>query len=99
MTAALCGNRFGRGLIVPGGIGYEVDQAICNKVLPWLNKTGDELENAVDLLLNASTVLDRFENTGTVSPETARGSRFWFGVAARACGQRQDVRHFHPYGW
>ena len=98
MTAALCGNRFGRGLIVPGGIGYEVDQAICSKVLPWLNKTGDELKNAVDLLLTASTVLDRFENTGTVSPETAREAGL-VGVAARACGQRQDVRHFHPYGW
>ena len=94
MTAALCGNRFGRGLLVPGGLGYEVDLALRNKLLPWLNKTGDELNNAIELLFDAPTVLDRFENTGTVSAETARDAGL-VGVAARASGQR-DVRRVIP---
>ncbi len=98
MTAALCGNRFGRGLIVPGGFGYEVDQTLCNKLLPWIEKTAYELNNAADLLFNAPTVLDRFENTGTVSAETARETGL-VGVAARASGLQQDVRFCHPYGF
>jgi len=98
MTAALCGNRFGRGLIVPGGFGYEVDQTLCNKLLPWIEKTAYELNNAADLLFNAPTVLDRFENTGTVSAETAREIGL-VGVAARASGLQQDVRFCHPYGF
>jgi len=98
MTAALCGNRFGRGLIVSGGFGCEVNLEICNKLLTWLNKTDEELNNALELLFEAPTVLDRFENTGMVSAETARETGL-VGVAARASGLSQDVRHCHPYGW
>ncbi|MFA6930606.1 MAG: NADH-quinone oxidoreductase subunit C [Lentisphaeria bacterium] len=98
MTAALCGNRFGRGLIVPGGMGYEVDLAICNKLLPWLKKTANELDSALDLLFDAPSVLDRFENTGTVSSESASQAGL-VGVAARASALAQDVRSKHPYGW
>jgi Ni,Fe-hydrogenase III large subunit len=97
MTAELCGNRFGRGLIVPGGCAFDIDQAICDRLLPWLNKVTDDLGNALELLFAAPTVQDRFENTGTVSAETARQIGL-VGVAARASGQAQDLRVCHPYG-
>ncbi|MDD3695669.1 MAG: hydrogenase [Lentisphaeria bacterium] len=98
MTAELCGNRFGRGLIRPGGMGYDATPAIVAKLLPWLQISGKELYNALDLLFNNSGVLDRFENTGTLERKTAADIGL-VGMAARASGLQQDLRSYHPYGW
>ena len=33
MTAALCGNRFSRGLVRPGGTGFDVDAQCVDQIL------------------------------------------------------------------
>lgn len=97
MTAAICGNRFGRGLVTPDGVGYDINNELAEKLLGLIHDNSRDLDNALDLMLDEPTVLDRFETTGTVSPETAQAIGL-VGMAARACGLQRDIRVTHPYG-
>ncbi|MBO5668392.1 MAG: NADH-quinone oxidoreductase subunit C [Lentisphaeria bacterium] len=91
MSADLCGNRFGRNFIVPGSCRYGVDAGKIAKLHSWLKQVSAELWNALELMFNSPTVLDRFENTGTVTAVTAVELGL-VGVAARACGLPADSR-------
>lgn len=91
MTAEICGNRFGRNCIFPGGVRYDVEEKRCEKLLKHLERVNPELKHALDLMFDSPTVLDRFENTGNVSLETARSIGL-VGVAARASGMDMDIR-------
>ncbi|MBR2364401.1 MAG: hydrogenase [Lentisphaeria bacterium] len=95
MTAELCGNRFGRNFVVPGGIRYSLDREMAQKILPWLKKVSKELWKALALMFNAPTCLDRFEHTGTVPLETAKELGLT-GMAARASGLQCDARKDFP---
>ncbi len=97
MTAILCGNRFGRGLVRPGGVAYDVDAAAIAELLKRLEATLRDVGNAVNLLWNSPSVMSRFEDTGRVTPETALEIGL-VGPAARACGLECDVRQDFPYG-
>ena len=97
MTACLCGNRFGRGLIVPGGVGYDVGKARAQELIARLDKVVPDLENALDLMFAEQSVLDRFKNLGAVSKETAREIGL-VGMVARASGLSCDVRTHLSYG-
>ncbi len=98
MTALLCGNRFGRGLVRPGGLGaFDVDLLRAGELLERLARTQADLESAVGLLWEAPSVQSRFERTGRVGPETCRDLGL-VGPAARACGVERDVRFDHPSG-
>ena len=95
MTAELCGNRFGRNLIVPGGTRFGLEVARAQKVLKWIERVYPELRQALDMLFDSPTVLDRFENTGSVSQENAADCGL-IGVAGRASGVDVDARHDFP---
>ncbi len=95
MSAELCGNRFGRNFIVPGGVRYPLEKARAEKISAWLDRVAPELWNALDLMFDSPTVLDRFENTGTVSQKTASALGL-VGVAGRASGLRCDARKDFP---
>jgi Ni,Fe-hydrogenase III large subunit len=97
MTALLCGNRFGRGLVRPGGVAHDVDARIVDQLLFRLNAVDRDVRSAVELLWNTPSVMGRFERTGEVPPLVARQTGL-VGVAARACGLEHDVRTDFPYG-
>lgn len=97
MTALLCGSRFGRGLLRPGGIGYDCDAAIAEEMLTRLDAARKDLTGAVNLLWNTPSVMGRLEDTGNVSESDARDIGL-VGPAARACGINRDVRRDHPFG-
>ncbi|MBI2570097.1 MAG: NADH-quinone oxidoreductase subunit C [Candidatus Schekmanbacteria bacterium] len=96
-TALLCGNRFGRSLIRPGGLWFDVDGAQVSQILERLEAAEREVTNAADLLWNTSSVMARFEETGPVSVDTCRDLGL-VGVAARACGLERDCRYELPSG-
>ena len=98
MTAEICGNRFGRNCIIPGGVRYDIEPERCEKLLKWLHRVNPELRHALDLMFDSPTVLDRFENTGTVSLDTARAIGL-VGSAARASGLDMDLRQELPSGF
>ena len=95
MTGELCGSRFGRNFVVPGGVRFSAGRARMEKLRQWIARVTPELRNALDLMFDAPTVLDRLENTGTVSPETARALGM-AGLAARASGLAADARGDFP---
>jgi Ni,Fe-hydrogenase III large subunit len=97
MTAALCGSRFGRGAIRPGGVGFDVDEAIVRDLLVRLDAAERDTANAVDLLWDTSSVMARFEETGRVDAAVADRMGL-VGPSARASGVQRDVRHDHPSG-
>jgi Ni,Fe-hydrogenase III large subunit len=97
LTAAICGSRFGRGLVRPGGVGFDVDKPRADDMLRRLDAALRDVEGAADLLWSSASVLARFENTGAVPQETASALGL-VGLAARASGLDRDVRHDHPWG-
>jgi Ni,Fe-hydrogenase III large subunit len=97
MTAMLCGNRFGRGLIVPGGVAYDVDEDLAAHLLLRLDDVERDATGAVELLFDNPSVLARFEGPGALSMELAQQIGL-VGVAARACGVPCDIRREFPYG-
>ncbi|NLF95461.1 MAG: hydrogenase [Candidatus Riflebacteria bacterium] len=96
-TAVLCGNRFGRGLIRPGGVGHAVDKALVSTLLERLALIEADLKSAIGLIWNTPSVISRFEETGCVSREDALAIGM-VGPAGRASGLSVDVRCSHPFG-
>ncbi len=97
LTALLCGNRFGRGLLRPGGTAFDLDGELAGRLRAGLERVRRDLSGAVDLLWSTPTVVSRFEGTGALTAETARELGL-VGVAARACGLEIDVRRDFPSG-
>jgi Ni,Fe-hydrogenase III large subunit len=97
LTALLCGNRFGRCLVRPGGVGFDLDEERKQLCLSRLEAAYRDVANAAGLLWDAASVQARFEDTGTVSPEVCI-SLGLVGPAARACGVERDVRQDFPAG-
>ena len=96
-TAALCGSRFGRGMVRPGGVGFDVDDARIADLRNRLESALKDVTNAANLLWDTSSVMARFEDTGRISPEVCNDLGL-VGPVARACGTQRDVRHEHPFG-
>jgi Ni,Fe-hydrogenase III large subunit len=96
-SMAICGNRFGRGLIKIGGANYDISPALCDKILETLNKLDDEAALAAEVLFSSASVLERFEKTGIVENEVAKEIGM-VGPAARASGVAIDIRSDHPSG-
>jgi Ni,Fe-hydrogenase III large subunit len=97
MTALVCGNRFGRNMLKPGGVNFDLDQALIKELKLRLDSTYRDVETAVSLLWDTGSVIDRFEGTGVVSKQAAEGLGL-VGPAARASGVGLDTRRNFPYG-
>jgi len=97
LTALLCGSRFGRSLVRPGGVAFDVAEDRRTQCLGRLDAAFRDVENAVNLLWNATSVQARFEGTGVVEQEDCRALGL-VGPAARACGIESDVRQDFPSG-
>jgi Ni,Fe-hydrogenase III large subunit len=97
LTALLCGSRLGRGMVRPGGVAFDADEARISELRERLEAAARDVAGAVRLLWSAPTVMARFEETGHVSRELAIALGL-VGPPARACGLRRDVRKTHPSG-
>jgi Ni,Fe-hydrogenase III large subunit len=98
LTALLCGNRFGRGVVRCGGSKARIDAARIALLRERLELALDDVERAAEWLWDAAAVRGRFERTGQLTVEQA-DTLGLVGVAARACGLVRDVRFDHPAGW
>ena len=97
MTALLCGSRFGRGMIRPGGIGFDVDAERAAELGQCLDSGERDAKVAIDLLWNTQSVLARFEDVGLL-PRNVAAELGIVGPAARASGLERDVRRDQPSG-
>jgi Ni,Fe-hydrogenase III large subunit len=95
LTALLCGSRFGRGTVRPGGAGFDLEEARRGECLERLERAYGDVSNAANLLWDSASVQARFEGTGVVTPEGCLALGM-VGPAARACGIECDVRQDFP---
>ncbi len=95
-TLAICGSRFGRGLIAAGGVNFDLSSNLINEIIKTLNKIDEDAELAAGVLFSSASVLARFEKTGIITRDTAREIGL-VGPAARSSGVSIDVRSDHPY--
>lgn len=97
LTAELCGSRFGRGLVRPGGVAFDVDRELADRLLQRLGAIERDTRGAIELFFDTPSVLARLEGTGRVTVDAAE-SLGLVGMAARACGLAIDSRLHHPAG-
>jgi Ni,Fe-hydrogenase III large subunit len=97
LTAELCGSRFGRGLVRPGGAAFDLNGDVAQRMLDRLEVAAADSRSAIELLWDSASVMARFEGTGVLPREVAEA---WglTGPAARASGLDRDARRDHPSG-
>lgn len=97
LTLEICGNRFGRNLLRPGGVCFDIPVETAERMRERLEGLQRETLEVLDLMFAQSSVLTRFEGVGVLT-EAQANEIGMVGPAARACGCRRDVRCDHPYG-
>jgi Ni,Fe-hydrogenase III large subunit/NADH:ubiquinone oxidoreductase subunit C len=91
-----CGNRFGKGLIRPGGSNYPLNNDVTDEMQRVLVHTGRRFSEITDRIYSLPSVLARFEDIGRVSRQQAL-SIGAVGMAARTCNISRDIRKTHPF--
>ena len=97
LTAMLCGSRFGRSFVRPGGVVFDADGLRAEQMRERLDAAHRDVSNAVQLLWDSASVQARFEETGPL-PRDVCDQLGLVGPAARACGAARDVRQDFPSG-
>ena len=95
LALLLCGNRFGKGLVRPGGVRFTLDDGIRKTLDERIKELKPQVEHVLDLLFSASTVRARFDDCGIVSTYDAEELGL-VGPAGRASGMSYDVRRCFP---
>ena len=95
LLQVLSGNRFGKGLVRPGGIAHVMNKVQRQLIREKLDEITPEIEHVCDMLFTAHTVQARFEHTGTVQHEMAKDLGL-VGYAGRGCGIAYDARNVFP---
>ncbi|MBE7703323.1 MAG: hydrogenase [Cyanobacteria bacterium SIG28] len=87
----ISGSRFGRGLINVGGVNFDINQNLSNKIVEMLDEVSKTVDRTTNVMLKSSTVISRLERTGVVNSDNA-GAIGAVGMAARASGIDIDSR-------
>lgn len=98
LSALLCGSRFGRSLVRPGGVAFDIERERSQQLRSRLEIVIRDVTSAVNLLWQSPSVMARFEGAGTV-PRATCDDLGLVGLAARACGVDRDVRRDFPAGF
>ncbi len=95
LTGQLCGSRFGRGVVVPGGVsGWP--RAEPADVLAGLGAMDKRIAADIRLLTGTASFLDRLRGTGPLAPLRA-SEHGALGPIGRASGYVDDGRLLRPY--
>jgi len=97
LLMTVSGNRYGRGLVRPGGVRFDIPPEMAKEMSERLHGLREELAPVANLMLDNASVQSRLEGVGVLSARQCLELGI-VGVAARACEVPRDVRHDHPYG-
>lgn len=95
LRARLCGSRFGRGVIVVGGVAGQLGMGFM-QLLSEINNLQAGLNADLKLLMGTPSFLDRLRGTGVVPASLIREYGA-LGPLARGSGVLEDVRFARPY--
>ena len=87
----ISGSRFGRGLINVGGVNFDIDEKMSDKIVEMLDKVAKTVDRTTKIMLRTPSCISRMERTGVVSMENAK-SLGAVGMAARSSGVDIDTR-------
>ncbi len=96
-TAEICGNRFGRSLLAPGGVRFDLAPDEAARLAEKVARAWQKARAAARLFFDSASVRNRTDGTGVVSRRLCDELGL-VGPAARACGVSRDVRRDHPFG-
>jgi Ni,Fe-hydrogenase III large subunit len=96
ISCELTGHRYLFGLLAPGGLLCDLPDYACRKTLEESQKVLAELDELENRLHVSSSFLDRLEEVGFVSTQTAADYGL-LGPVARASGVVRDLRRTRPY--
>jgi Ni,Fe-hydrogenase III large subunit len=94
-TMRVCGSRFGRGWLRPGGVRFSLAPALRQDLLGTLAAFSRDIALVNDLMRHARSVQSRLQGVGTVSLQAALDLGLT-GLPARASGVRFDTRASLP---
>ena len=97
LNERVTGNRFLRGLVVPGGARLDLTADLLDALAITLHDTLAGLDGLMGRIEANPSVVDRLDDTG-VLPRQAAVDLAVAGVGARASGVDRDARRDHPHG-
>ena len=94
----ISGSRFGRGLINTGGVNFDIDTKLSEKIIKMLEEVEHKVDKTAQTMLKMPSCISRMERTGVVSMENAKliGA---VGMAARSSGVNLDSRFDFDDKW
>ncbi|MFY9866033.1 MAG: hypothetical protein WAK58_19640 [Trebonia sp.] len=95
LVSAMCGSRFGRGVVVPGGMSAFPRKRPA-EILAGLASLEQQVTADMRALLGTSSFLDRLRGTGPLTPARAR-EHGALGPIGKASGFADDARLTRPY--
>ncbi len=105
LVSGLCGSRFGRGVVVPGGVSASWGATAGHlakpgkspaQILGALGPLEKEITADAELLMGTSSFLDRLRGTGPLTAARAR-EHGALGPVGKASGYADDARGARPY--
>jgi len=96
LNERLAGNRFLRGLVVPGGANLDLSAELLQALAATLKDTLAGLGHLMERIGDNPSVVDRLDDTGLLQRQAAVDLAV-AGVAARASGVDRDARRDHPH--
>jgi Ni,Fe-hydrogenase III large subunit len=95
LVSHLCGSRFGRGVVVPGGVGGAPEVG-PGELLAAIGRLAKAVTADVTSLMGTASFLDRLRRTGPLTPERARAHGA-LGPVGKGSGFSDDAREARPY--
>jgi formate hydrogenlyase subunit 5 len=95
LVSRMCGSRFGRGVVVPGGV-TALPQVAGAEFLAEISALDRAITADAGALMGTASFLDRLRGTGPLRPERAR-EHGALGPIGKASGFSDDARAGRPY--
>jgi Ni,Fe-hydrogenase III large subunit len=95
MSLFLCGSRFGKGLVRPGGVGTALVDEDRSTIRGRISELRPQVEHVINLIFSTPSVRARFDGCGVVSLKDADHLGL-VGPAGRASGLPYDARRCFP---
>lgn len=95
LISRLCGSRFGRGVVVPGGVRDGLD-VVPAQLAREVGQIASRVRADAAVLMNTASFLDRLRGTGNLDPGLVRTFGA-LGPVGRASGFDDDDRRYRVY--
>lgn len=97
LNERVAGNRFLRGMIVPGGVAHDITEELIEDIHEVLDNVADGIEDLTTMFREQENFQNRIRTTGIIRTQTAHDLGM-VGVGARASGYAHDSRSDFAFG-